>query len=265
MRSENEKKVYLFIGPQRSLTTSLYKSLQKIKNISLMEEKENNYWKQANANFDNYKIFSGNPGCSFGVDICPQYFSDEETLTRIAREQDRFYKIIFLHRNPFKRAKSFLELQVAYGRDIGQSINDPKFLLHFLCHTNLQLCLTIFRSDKFEIVDVTNLEAFIAQEFNIPKFNLAHVHKRFGISRSKKFNENILPLILRVLRRHLRLNRVVDRLKESKFVRTLLFHQGPDASSKEIEAIISRFKDDLVKESRIVEEYFSSRNISQGH
>lgn len=246
-------KIYLFIGPQRSSTTSLYQSLQKFNSVSLVDEKENNYWQNAGANFKDYKtkFFEGN--CLYGIDICPQYFSDTNTLAQIAKEQNKFHKIIFLHRNPLDRARSFLRLQYAYGRDVGQLIDDNSFTLNFKCHINLRHCLDIFQEDKFRIVYVDSLESFIANEFNIPEFRLCHVHKNFGSPRYKKFNEKLLPALLKFLRQHLKLNRLVDWVKENKLIRFILFKQKWGSNENEINDIIARFHRDIVEETCVIE------------
>ncbi|MDB2690726.1 hypothetical protein OAS88_00915 [Planktomarina temperata] len=253
-----ERKVYLFIGPQRSSTTSLYHSLRASNDISFMDEKENNYWQNPAASFSEYITLFTNSDQVLAVDICPQYFADVSTLLRIAREQNNFHKVIFLHRNPIDRAKSFLKLQQAYGRDVFRLIHDEQFLLNFICYKNLNLCFRIFRPDKFQIIDVTNLNYYITQEFGIPNFTLAHVHKSFGRARFEKFNKYALPLILRFLRSFLELNRLVDWLKEHNLVRGFLFKNDKDFVQKEIDDVIDCLYDDLLKEVTIVKNYFDS-------
>lgn len=258
---KKSNKLYLFVGPQRSSTTSLYTSLLKHNSINLMAEKENNYWQKSVTNFDEYLQEFPKGKYLFRVDICPQYFSDKVALKKISKVQDKFHKIIFLYRNPFERAESFLKLQYAYGRDVLKLINNESFKHNFLCYLNLCFCLELFRSDKFYIVPVTNLESFVAEEFKIPQFKLQHIHSSFGNARFKKFNRILLPIILKILRRVLRLNRLVDNIKENKLIKLLIFKNYKYDDYDNIQKIIQKYSNEIEKETNMIEKEINCDQI----
>lgn len=240
------KKIYLFIGPQRSGTTSVYTHFKDNSNISTPSEKENNLLIKKTPELDEYlTLFEKNK--EIYIDVCPQYFGNKLSFNFICARQHWFEKIIFIHRNPLERAESFLKLQVAYGRDIKALEDEIINNNHFICAHRLQEFKKEL-GDKLEIWSFDNLEVNIQADFNTNN-KLTKVHSSFGKPRFNFFNKYFLPLSTSFLR-GIGANNFVDIIKENKLVRKILFKQP--SFNEGISYYLTKYKDQLLEENKVV-------------
>ena len=241
-------KIYLFIGPQRSRTTSIYHFAKESNEISFHPEKEHNsFLKKDKPNYKSYtKQFAYRSEVAF--DLCPQYANNSEARDFITKNQNWFEKIIYLYRDPFERAESIIKLQLSYGRNIDDIDKNEAFISSFVLHDEIKSWEQKIEKGKFIMWDVDSIENNLSTILNTKKkIALPHVHKAFGEPRFKLVNKIFLTPALKIFR-GLGLNDMVDTLKESSIIRRILFHQKLRPENKLALNLIHKFENELIKE-----------------
>jgi hypothetical protein len=252
----------LFIGPQRSFTTSIWYLAKNHPGLNYSIEKEHNSFCKKNnpfsskRDYENFFIGNGN----INIDVCPQYFANEFAFNSILENFSWFDLIIYLYRDPRARAISYLSLQHAYGRDLDSVLKNKEMYNSFVCNARLQEFM--MHSDivkRFQIWKVEDIQKNFSKQFEIQTEQyFSNYNSSFGSPRFKKFNLHVMPKALNLLRK-IGLNNMVNFMKENEFTRKILFKYPK--TSKKINFIINKFKKEFDEETNIVNRFIEDQDV----